>query len=148
MLPFAMATNVLPKTSCSQFGQALTLEPVLIPPTWSKAIRQSPFAKIWAAAVERLKTAFQIVVVGYSLPPTDTFFQYLLTLGLSTNPALNRVVVVDLDGSQEFKSRYRRVFARSLDDRGRLLFQPGTFEDFVHFHMGPVMTKADWRPAG
>lgn len=107
------------------------LKPLLIPPTWSKAIGNTALASVWSAAVSEIRTAFQIVVIGYSMPPIDTFFQYLLTLGLQTNPNLHRVVVVNLDDSEEFKDRYKKVFARGLYARGRLQFNPLQFAQFV-----------------
>jgi NAD-dependent SIR2 family protein deacetylase len=96
---FPMCTEVLPKTECrnDQCKSKEALEPILIPPTWSKAVEGSPISKIWASAVKEINGAFQIVVIGYSMPPTDTFFQYLMTLGLSTNQSLHRIIVVDKD---------------------------------------------------
>jgi hypothetical protein len=93
----------------------------------------SPLATVWARAIEQIKTAHQIVVIGYSMPPTDTFFQYLLTLGLQANAGFHRVVVVNRDNSDALKERYSRVFSRSLIDRGRLKFRSGeSFEQFVN----------------
>lgn len=129
---FKMTTHVLPKTPCKSCNKIEVLEPIMIPPTWSKIVRDTPIANVWAQAVKEIKNAFQIVVIGYSVPPTDTFFQYLLTLGLASNPRLHRVVVVNKDDSDELKLRYEKIFARSLKDRGRLKFMTGTtFEDFV-----------------
>ena len=66
------------------------------------------------------------------MPQTDTFFQYLLTLGLQANSGFHRVVVVNKDTSDALKDRYSRVFSRSLIDRGRLKFAPqDSFEQFV-----------------
>ena len=107
------------------------LKPLLSPPTWSKAIGKTPLARVWSAAIHEIQTAFQIAVIGYSMPLTDTFFQYLLTLGPQTNPTLNRVVVVNSDECEEFKNIYKRIFSRSLDDRRRLQFISLRFKDFV-----------------
>jgi len=143
---FKMVTDVLSKTSCRECNKHDTLEPLIIPPTWSKAMKDSPFAKVWASAVEEIQKAFQIVVIAYSMPTTDTFFQYLLTLGLASNPKLHRVVVIDKDGSEDFKERYKRVFSRSLVDRGRLKFLTGvTFKDFiVKNYMELIVNQVEW----
>ena len=131
-----MMTEVLPNTPCG-FCKALNvLEPFVIPPTWSKAIGNTPLSPVWASAVREIKTAFQVIVVGYSMPATDTFFQYLLTLGLAQNSRLNRAVVVDKDSSPSLQERYAKVFSRSLNDRGRLQFKTGiTFQQFVESYM-------------
>ena len=78
------------------------------------------------------------------MPPTDTFFQYLLTLGLASNPAFHRVVVVNRDNSEDFRERYEKVFSRSLSDRGRLQFlNATTFENCVQNNMGTVGSQID-----
>lgn len=92
-----------------------------------------------------LKDVFQIIVIGYSMPSTDTFFQYLMALGLKENPALNRIVVVNVDNSDELKRRYEKTFSRSLKDRGRLKFWTHTtFQDFVTHNMETIGTVVEW----
>lgn len=143
---FRMVTNVLKNTQCENCKEKDVLEPVVIPPTWSKAIGKSPLVKVWEAAVNEIKNAFQIVVIGYSMPTTDTFFQYLLTLGLASNAAFHRIVVVNRDDSDDLRQRYLRVFSRSLNDRGRLKFLPNkiTFQKFVKEYMKIVGGQVEW----
>ena len=74
--------------------------------------------------------ANQLVIIGYSLPPTDTFLQYLMALGACHNEGLQRVVVVNNDGSDAFRSRYRQLFSRSLSDRRGLMFIVAPFKSF------------------
>jgi len=143
---FEMVTNVLPNTPCKKCGKEGTLEPVVIPPTWSKAVVGTPLTKVWETAVNETEKAFQIIVIGYSMPPTDTFFQYLLTLGLSLNANLHRVVVINKDSSDEFKQRYEKVFSRSLRDRGHLKFLGMTFEEFVkQIYMRNIGSQTGWK---
>lgn len=145
---FAMVTDVMAQTPCSKCQTVGRLEPVVIPPTWSKRVAGSPLGSVWRRAIEAIQKASQIVVIGYSLPPTDTFFQYLLAVGLGSNAGLHRVVVVDLDQSEAFRERYRRVFSRSLDGRGKLKFLTGiTFEHFVRAKMKWVGRDIQWRDA-
>ncbi|MBM4341423.1 MAG: hypothetical protein FJ110_18000 [Deltaproteobacteria bacterium] len=142
---FKMVTDVLKNTPCSNCKEKDVLEPILIPPTWSKAIEKTPLVKVWETAVNEIMNAFQIIVIGYSMPPTDTFFQYLLTLGLASNAKLNRVVVVNKDNSEDFKGRYEKVFARSLRDRGRLRFLDNIiFANYVTQRMMDVGGKLEW----
>lgn len=138
---FSMTTNVLKKSRCNKCNEVGTLEPFIIPPTWSKAIGNLPIAKVWKEAVAQIESAFQIVVIGYSMPPTDTFFQYLLTLGLDKNPNLHRIIVVNPDIQTEFQQRYEKVFSRSLKERGRLNFIKSNFVDFVSTDMIKISGK-------
>ena len=130
--PFRMSTDVMDATPCEKCKGVGTLEPIIIPPTWSKTVDGTALSGVWASAVDALRGVFQVVVIGYSMPSTDTFFQYLMAIGLAGNPSLNRIVVVNRDDSDSLKSRYERVFARSLKDRGRLKFElPVRFDSFV-----------------
>ena len=129
---FKMVTNVLSSAVCKYCQQRGKLTPFMIPPTWSKIVENTALAHVWASAAEAISSAHQIIVIGYSMPQTDTFFQYLLTLGLKNNSRLHRIVIVNSDDSEEFKDRYRKVFSRSLHDRGRLNFISDTsFYNFV-----------------
>lgn len=141
---FRMVTHVLKNTMCKKCNEKGLLEPAVIPPTWSKAIYGTELAKVWETAVNEIRNAFQIIVIGYSMPPTDTFFQYLLTLGLYENPSLHRVVVVNKDGSDDLKQRYSRVFSRGLKDRDRLKFLKEEFRGFVASRMLLIGEKVDW----
>ncbi len=135
-VPFSLVEAVLKKSVCGNCRTPDQLKPFLIPPTWSKAVGKTPIVQVWKSAVKAIEEASQLVVIGYSLPPTDTFFQYLLTLGLKKNSALNRVVVVNPDPHESFQPRYKQVFSRSLAERGRLKFIPLTFQEFIAKNSG------------
>jgi len=156
---FKMVTHVLKNTKCEECHKEDTLEPIIIPPTWSKAIENSPLIKVWETAVEEIKNAFQLIVIGYSMPPTDTFFQYLLTLGLFSNAKLHRVVVVNKDNSEDLKGRYKKVFSRSLQERGQLKFLNNKslrkrggqipadevdFRQFIGSYMRKIGSEVEW----
>ena len=70
--------------------------PLLVPPSWSKGF-SGIFLDVWHEAVERIATATRIVVMGYSMPPTDTHFIYLLAAGLRENVSLREIVFANPD---------------------------------------------------
>lgn len=103
---------------------------------------------MWKVALDRLRSAKNIVIVGYSLPETDVYMQYFLKTAVGPNVNLNRVYVFDPvlffenEHTQAMKARYESCFAPQL--RNRLIFQPdvsmrgwgissqpGTFSHFV-----------------
>lgn len=135
--PHPVVTNMLTRKD---------VVPMVIPPTWSKRVDQMAIRRVWEAAVNAIQRAQQIIVIGYSLPTTDTFFQYLLTSGLKENPNLFRVCVVNSDNSEEFQNRYRQIFARSLFQRGRLVFIEKSFAAFIRDSMESVMKIMELPP--
>ncbi|MDO8433937.1 MAG: SIR2 family protein [Candidatus Binatus sp.] len=74
--------------------RARGVSPFLVPPTWHKMF-VGFFAGVWDAAVAALKTATNLVILGYSVPPTDVHFRYLLAAGLQDNISLRKVFFVN-----------------------------------------------------
>ncbi len=73
------------------------LEPVellIIPPVSNKPIRQHPTTrKIWNVARNELRAADELIIWGYSLPPTDYFSSWLLWQARTGKQ--KRIVVID-----------------------------------------------------
>jgi NAD-dependent SIR2 family protein deacetylase len=88
---------------------------LLVPPSWDKKDYSDVIKSVWSKAVEELKAATRICIIGYSLPEVDAFFRYLLTLALSKNDHLQRVVVVDRQPAME--DAYKKVFDQTFRER-------------------------------
>jgi len=66
-----------------------------VPPSWDKSEYSKIMQPVRKRAVDALKTATRICAIGYSMPETDAFFKFLLTLGLAENDRLYKLIVVD-----------------------------------------------------
>jgi len=108
------------KCRCGQSA----FHPFLIPPSWDKSEYRKVIAPVWKKAVDELKSATRICIIGYSMPETDAFFKYLLTMALSQNHGLYKLIVVDYQNPRaahdlspiqppqrrsEIEIRYRRL---------------------------------------
>jgi hypothetical protein len=82
--------------------------PHLVPPTWRK-IFDGTFAHVWEKAREKISQATRLVVIGFSMPPTDLHFKYLLASGLQDSLSLREVVFVDKN-PDEVEKRARALF--------------------------------------
>ena len=105
-------------------------ELVLIPPVWDKGTThgENPLFRMWSQAIKKLRTATRIIVIGYSLPPTDAHFRYLLAAGLQENISLKKIVFVD-PGLKEgdpnrplLEERIFGIFRKELMEKGILEF--------------------------
>lgn len=70
---------------------------LVIPPAWNKPITTHPvFSKVWKAARAALRDASILMVIGYSVPPTDMLSQALLRVE-ATGPSrrLRHVVLAN-----------------------------------------------------
>jgi hypothetical protein len=139
--------------SCAKCGK-LGLHLLLVPPSWDKSEYRETMRPVWKEAVNALKTANRICVIGYSMPETDTFFKFLLALGLAENHQLYRFVLVDLikkslaghlllepEPTTNIETRYKSMFEKTFVRR-RFNFSD---EGFAHFlsNIGSAMGRAE-----
>lgn len=107
----------------------------LQPPTWRKEpIRGGLFDLLARDAIEHLRTAEKIVVIGYSMPPTDFYLRSLLAEGLDT-PERPAIEVWDIASYQEMEDRLLAMFGKS--NASRIRFQSSGFLGFVKDKVNP-----------
>jgi hypothetical protein len=116
-------------------GQAVDEGSVIVPPSWNKAEYRSDLDKVWRRAAAELKSATTIVVCGYSLPETDSFFRYLYGLGTAGGEPLERFWV--LDPSMETHERFRGMLGPGA--RARFQARTCTFDQAVQY-LGSALT--------
>jgi hypothetical protein len=107
-------------------------EPSLVPPTWKKIIG-GPLEAIWNAAVHRLETATRIIIIGFSIPPTDMHFKYLLAAGLQKNVSLRHIQFVNPDPNDELRPRAEALLRKSYIDLGLISFSKFGLNAFTNF---------------
>lgn len=103
--------------------------PILIPPTWRKDFTRQ-FADVWTQAVQVLREATRVIVIGFSMPETDVHFRYLLAAGLRDNISLRSIVFVD-PNKEIVEERALRLLRPELVDRGVLLFMDKRAHEFL-----------------
>jgi len=127
---------------CGKCGKQ-GFQPLLIPPSWDKSEYQGIMTRVWASAVAELRSATRVCIIGYSMPQSDLFFKYLMTLALSQNHGLYKLLVVDKPKSPqasseeemspapaELEGRYRDLLDPLFRER-RFSFYPHGFEVFI-----------------
>lgn len=71
------------------------IEPVIVPPSWSKGSFYAQLTSVWKRASHELSEAETITVIGYSLPETDVFFRHLFALGTIGAKPIRDFTVID-----------------------------------------------------
>ena len=114
--------------TCNKCTTQLSREPVIVPPTWNKgSFSSSSMRNVWARAAKHLAEAEYIVIIGYSVPPTDHFFHYLYALGTMSATRVKKILVYNPDSSIE--ERYRRLLGPTAISRFSFISgQNGKFE--------------------
>jgi hypothetical protein len=98
-------------------GGAYMKNPAIVPPTWDKSQYRKNVASVWARAAQELSQAENIYVIGFSLPPTDSFFKYLYALGSVGTSILKRFWVFDIDDSGKVEGRFRELLGPGASQR-------------------------------
>ena len=92
----------------------------IVPPTWQK-LAGPEVRDAWKLAVHLLTRANEVRVLGFSLPETDGYVKYLLSLGAMRAPHLKQIDVICLDPTGDVQERYDRLVSfpgfryRSID---------------------------------
>jgi uncharacterized protein YjeT (DUF2065 family) len=89
------------------------ITPHLIPPTWNKSFES--LSDVWSGALRAIGDATRLIVIGFSIPPTDLHFKYLVAAGLRDNISLREVVFVTVDETV-LRPRVSELFG-NLDKR-------------------------------
>ena len=118
-------------------GNMLDPEPFIVPPTWNKTMHAAGLSSVWSAAARELMDAEEIIVIGYSLPETDSFFRYLLALGMAGRQLVDKFWVFDPDPKREVPKRFEDILGPAA--KGRFLpFEQG-FESMIQtIHLEPT----------
>lgn len=120
------ASKIIKTLKC-ECGDKLNDLPLIVPPTWNKTGSYN-IENVWHQTVKELSEAKNIFIIGYSMPPADIFFQYLLALGTLDIANLERFWVFDIN--QNLEEDYRKLLGRGIG--GKYRFFKASFEEAIH----------------
>ena len=104
------------------------LQLVLVAPSLVRDVRDPNLLQIWNLAQESLRTADELIFIGYSLPSEDIAIKSLLLRGINTNPRGSSRVVktsVVLRGDSRKKAYYNLLNKKTMD------FYAGGLEEWM-----------------
>jgi hypothetical protein len=100
------------------------MRPVVVPPTYFKALSNYFLAHTWRLAEQVARGAKRMIFCGYSFPDADIYFKYLLKrIELNGGKRLKEVVVINdhsKKGDEERTAewlRYRRFIHQDIELR-------------------------------
>jgi hypothetical protein len=106
------------------------LSSFLVPPTWRKNPSDA-LLRVWDAAVGAIAAASRIILIGFSIPPADQHFKYLLSVGLKDNSSLRQVCIVD-PRAGELQGHYETVFRADQFKYGIVSVREKRTDDFFY----------------
>lgn len=89
----------------------------IIPPESSKAYSEGKLGEIMQSAYASLRSATRVVIIGYSLPPSDQHAESLLRFGIKLD-CLDSLVIVNPD--RESRKRLRTALERGIKPSTRV----------------------------
>lgn len=122
------------------------LEALVIPPVLNKAYRQYPLIRrIWNIASQELRVANELIIWGYSMPPTDFHTSWLMRQ--AREAPLHKLAIVNPEvdkPSASLARRVREIFHGKLSEEQVFLYR--SFGDYSKDK--PVGTLDRWRSRG
>ncbi len=104
----------------AEFGSYKKEIPGIVPPMLGKIAIARAISDQWRAAIDCLRRARHIVVIGYSFPRSDLFMIRLLTEGLRRNRKLRSFWIVDLKKTpkdrRQWEDRMSEIFSGAAFD--------------------------------
>lgn len=106
--------------------------PILIPPSFFKAMNEPYIKPVWGSAEAALLQARRLFFCGYSFPDADIHLKYMLKRAEVNGTVTPEIAVINnFEGKpQEQKDTEFSRYARFFRDSGRLDFREQTFEQF------------------
>jgi hypothetical protein len=134
-------TRTSPSCSCGK-----QMSRLIVPPAWNKEEYLPLLRSVWQSAFRALSEAQRIWIIGYSMPASDKFFQYLLALSQRRNKHLDQVVIVNSNG--EDADRIADLF-RAQHERKKVLTQRETILNYMggqrfQRQLGQFYSKTDF----
>ena len=108
------------------FEEPKDFDPILVPPTWRKTL-SGGLSNVWQEAVEALSKATRIIVIGYSMPPTDVQFKYLLGAGFQDNCSFQELFFV----GPSVEERKEMIFSTLREYPDRIKLRPMSAHSYL-----------------
>ena len=124
--------------------------PVLIPPTFFKAMSNFFLQQIWKRAEEELKRAERIVFCGYSFPDADLHVKYLLKRAEVNRVGIApRVFIVNEHNGKNDEARRteKERYSRFFRHKDEVIWMTAGFEDFA-IHPEIIDDQGRWERLG
>lgn len=90
---------------------------IIVPPSWDKHRHHKAIDGVWRRAAEELRRAEDVILVGYSLPETDSFFRFLFGLGTDGPAHIRRILVINPDRDDEVRKRFESFIGQGIRHR-------------------------------
>ncbi|MCY2953031.1 MAG: SIR2 family protein [Planctomycetota bacterium] len=110
----------------AKYGPHIT--PAIIAPTYAKLRARLWLRETWAAAVGSIRNARLLLIIGYSMPPSDGFMRAMIQAAMIQRSPDNPLIVYVVDPANAVKDRYQELFkplARNL------IFVPHRFDEWI-----------------
>ena len=94
----------------------------IIPPTWFKDLTTHPYGEIWKGARREIRTSRIMVVIGYSVPPTDLFSKSLFKAEAGSKEKREKLeLLVLVNPDTDARKRFIDIIRGGIENSTRIL---------------------------
>ena len=94
-------------------GMVYTLGPIIVPPATRKVYESPWITRQWCLALDMVRNAEEVVIIGYSLPETDIRPRLLIQLARFRREKDIPVTLIDPCG-EKLRTRYEHILCKSF----------------------------------
>ena len=91
-------------------NKEMRLKSVLVAPSIVRDIRDSNLLQIWKGALEAIRTADKIIMIGYSLPAEDLAIKSIILKGINGRAGNNMPQLEVVQFGEQAKPNYQNIF--------------------------------------
>ncbi|TND09064.1 MAG: hypothetical protein FD123_1467 [Bacteroidetes bacterium] len=103
------------------------LKSLIVAPSFERDVRDSNLLHIWKSALEAIRNADRLIIIGYSLPPEDIAIKSLLVRAKnSSGKTLPKNDVIVVQHGESAKAQYELLFGKD-----RFTYLSGGLEQFL-----------------
>jgi NAD-dependent SIR2 family protein deacetylase len=97
-------------------NKEMRLKSVLVAPSIVRDIRDSNLLQIWKAALESIRTADKLIMIGYSLPAEDLAIKSIILRGLNGRTGYKMPELEVVQFGLNAKPNYQNIFGKTLGE--------------------------------
>lgn len=117
----------------SVWGDKITPDPLIVPPTWNKGWYHQQLQSVWQNASTALHSAENIYVIGYSLPDSDQFFRSFYSISTLSDTIIENFMIFDPCRSQSIIDRFKSLLGPAILSRNKFNFKNTDFNGAIKF---------------
>lgn len=95
----------------------MRLKTILVPPSLVRDVRDSNLLQVWKGALESIRHADRLVMIGYSMPAEDLAIKSIILRGINGRTGKSNPLLDVVQYGDAAKPNYQNIFGKVFDEK-------------------------------